>query len=146
MRILASASSRKSKGKDGICDSSLYRFCMMPFGLQGAPMTFQRMMDQLLRGLEGFAAWMTLSSTVIRGRSIYSILRCLTDSETGLTAKSRKCQFAMKTVYLPGPCCREWCYQARAFQSWSNVVSSPPNREASVSVCRSCGILSKVHT
>ena len=34
----------------------LYRFRVMPFGLQGAPATFQRMMDQLLRGLEGYAA------------------------------------------------------------------------------------------
>ena len=33
----------------------LYQFRMMPFGLQGAPATFQRMIDQLLRGLEGYA-------------------------------------------------------------------------------------------
>ena len=57
MRILASASGRKSQGKQGICDS--IQFSMMPIGLQGAPTTFQQTMDQLLRGLEGFAAWMT---------------------------------------------------------------------------------------
>ena len=28
----------------------------MPFGLQGAPATFQRMMDELLRGTEGYSA------------------------------------------------------------------------------------------
>ena len=31
-------------------------FTVMPFGLQGAPATFQRMMDELLRGTEGYSA------------------------------------------------------------------------------------------
>ena len=30
----------------------LFEFNVMPFGLHGAPATFQRMMDNLLRGLE----------------------------------------------------------------------------------------------
>ena len=34
----------------------LYQFRVMPFGLQGTPATFQRMMDQLLRGLEEYEA------------------------------------------------------------------------------------------
>ena len=34
----------------------LFQFRAMPFGLCGAPATFQRMMDHLLEGLEGFAA------------------------------------------------------------------------------------------
>ena len=34
----------------------LYRSTKMPFGLQGAPATFQRMMDRLIQGLQGFAS------------------------------------------------------------------------------------------
>ena len=83
----------------------LYQFCVMPFGLQGAPATFQRMMDQLLRGLEEYAA-AYLDDLVIYSDSwedhmlhlakVFDRLR-----GAGLTAKPRKCQFGMtQCVYL----------------------------------------------
>ena len=34
----------------------LFQFTRMPFGLQGAPATFQRMVDKLLDGLSDFAS------------------------------------------------------------------------------------------
>ena len=83
----------------------LYQFRVMPFGLQGAPATFQRMMDQLIRGMETFAG-AYLDDLVIHSstwedhlRQIRAVLERL--REAGLTAKPRKCQFAMsKCVYL----------------------------------------------
>ena len=71
----------------------------MPFGLQGAPATFQRMMDQLLKGLEDFAA-AYLDDLVIYSSSwgehldhIRQVMDCFRGA--GLTAKPRKCQFTM---------------------------------------------------
>ena len=83
----------------------LYQFRVMPFGLKGAPATFQRMMDRVLHGMGEFAA-AYLDDIVIHSssweehlahlRAVFERLRA-----TGLTAKPRKCQFAMaQCVYL----------------------------------------------
>ena len=78
----------------------LYQFKAMPFGLQGAPATFQRMMDQLFRGLEGFTvAYLddlviynsTWEEHMKHPHNVFERLR-----KAGLTAKPRRCQFAMK--------------------------------------------------
>ena len=82
-----------------------YQFRVMPFRLQGAPATFQRMMDRLLMGLEGYTA-AYLDDLVIFSQSwtdhlehLQSILLRL--REAGLTVKPKKCQFGMKEcVYL----------------------------------------------
>ena len=71
----------------------------MPFGLQGAPATFQWLMDHIVHGLNRFAA-VHLDDLVIlavRGQEhlqhLQQVLQCLRE----LTAKAKKCQLAMKS-------------------------------------------------
>jgi len=77
----------------------------MPFGLSGAPATFQRLMDQVIRGLEDFSA-AYIDDLVIFSSSWEEHLdhiRAVLDRlrQAGLTAKPRKCQFGMShCVYL----------------------------------------------
>ena len=77
----------------------LFQFRVMPFGLHGAPATFQRMMDQLLVECTGYAA-AYLDDVVIYStswedhiRHVHSVLQRLRGA--GLTIKPKKCQFAM---------------------------------------------------
>lgn len=73
----------------------------MPFGLNGAPATFQRMMDSLLQGMESFTDDLVVYGTTWQEHCghIRQVLQRL--REQGLTAKPSKCQFAMQQcVYL----------------------------------------------
>jgi hypothetical protein len=88
-----------------ITHQGLFQFTVMPFGLQGAPATFQRMMDRLIKGKSEFAA-AYLDDLVIFSESweqhlghLEQVLECL--RKAGLTAKPSKCQFAMgQCIYL----------------------------------------------
>ena len=76
----------------------LYQFNVMPFGLQGAPATFQRLMDKVIGGLEDFAA-AYLDDLVVFSETWeehVAHLRVVFDriKQAGLTVKARKCQFA----------------------------------------------------
>ena len=83
----------------------LYQFTVMPFGLQGAPAIFQRLMDRVLHGVGDFAA-AYLDDIVIFSETwedhlshVHLVLGRLQAS--GLTAKPSKCQFGMaQCVYL----------------------------------------------
>ena len=78
----------------------LFQFKVMPFGLQGAPATFQRMMDILLNDVGEYAS-AYLDDVVIFSRTweehllhLEEILRRL--GRAGLTVKTKKCQFGMQ--------------------------------------------------
>lgn len=81
-----------------------YQFNTMPFGLKGAPATFQRLMDGGIQGLDFAAAY--LDDLIIFSESwedhlthIQLVLERL--HQAGLTAKARKCEFgASECVYL----------------------------------------------
>ena len=83
----------------------LYQFKMMPFGLQGAPATFQRLMDHVTREMNGFAS-AYLDDLIIYSSSwadhvshLRRVLEKLVGA--GLTVKLSKCQFGMsKCTYL----------------------------------------------
>jgi len=82
-----------------ITDGGLYQFVKMPFGLQGAPATFQRLMDRVLSGHQEFAA-AYLDDVVIHSSTWSDHLRHLDAvlsrlSEAGLTANPKKCRLAM---------------------------------------------------
>ena len=97
----------------------LFQLTVMPFGLCGAPATFQRMMDELLRGTEEYAM-AYLDDLVIYSCSWENHLQHLRSildklQEAGLTAKPMKCQFGMSQCVL-GSCCGEWSCPTRGIQ------------------------------
>ncbi|KAL2103518.1 hypothetical protein ACEWY4_000386 [Coilia grayii] len=82
-----------------------YQFTVLPFGLHGAPATFQRLMDRLLRGTEGFAA-AYLDDICVYSSTWEDHLQHLQHvlslvKEAGLTIHPEKCTLAKEeTAYL----------------------------------------------
>lgn len=58
-----------------ICKPGEFRFCKMPFGLKGAPATFQRIMDSVLEGLNGTICFVYLDDIIIFSESIEQHMR-----------------------------------------------------------------------
>ena len=85
---------------------SQWEYNCMPFGVQGGPATFQRLMDKLLAGLDYRVALAYLDDIIVYGstrlqcierlRIVFGRLR-----EAGLKLKPNKCTlFASETLYL----------------------------------------------
>ena len=83
-----------------------YHFCYMPFGLQGAPATFQRLMDQVLEGAESYSS-AYIDDVVIFSRSWEEHLVQVKDvlwrlKDAGLTINPQKCAVAQQEVQYLG--------------------------------------------
>lgn len=84
----------------------LFHFMTMPFGLHGAPATFQRLMDQVLQGAEDYCA-AYLDDVVIYSRSWEEHLRHLTRillkiGDAGLTLNVTKCEWGKQEAQYLG--------------------------------------------
>lgn len=83
-----------------------FQFTVLPFGLHGAPATFQKMMDKLLKGTESYAA-AYLDDVVVHSSSWEDHLFHLTEvlgriSDAGLTIRPDKCALAKQEVQYLG--------------------------------------------
>lgn len=86
--------------------TGLYHYTVLPFGLHGAPATFQRLMDCVLKECIGHAA-AYLDDVVIYSESWEDHMTHLQDVLTrlemaGLTINSKKCMWAQREVKYLG--------------------------------------------
>ena len=83
----------------------LYEFCRMPFGLSGAPSSFQRLMDKTLPGLSFVTIY--LNDILIHSKDVQSHINHLETvflrlCDAGLTFKGSKCNIGMSSVQYLG--------------------------------------------
>lgn len=88
-----------------VTPNGLYSYTRMPFGLRNAPSTFQRLMNQVVGGLEGCAVYLddvvcyseTWEDHLLRVRLLFERFVAAT-----LTVNLAKCEFAQATVVYLG--------------------------------------------
>ncbi|UYV84686.1 hypothetical protein LAZ67_X003094 [Cordylochernes scorpioides] len=90
-----------------ITPDGLYEFKVMPFGLCNAPATFERMIDNLLKGLKWPICLCYLDDIIVFSdgfeehlRRLQLVLNCL--KKAGLCLNSKKCKFGAKTITVLG--------------------------------------------
>jgi len=84
-----------------------FEYNRMPFGLKNAPATFQRLMDQVLTGLQGTELFVYLDDIIIYARSLEEhetkfqrLMKQL--GEANLFLQPDKCEFLKKEVAYLG--------------------------------------------
>ena len=83
----------------------LYRFNRLAFGLASAPAIFQKVMDQVISGLDGVCVY--LDDLIVTGRDRQSHLEnlnavCQRISQFGFTVKQEKCSFLQSEIQYLG--------------------------------------------
>ena len=81
----------------------LYQFRVMPFGLSGAPATFERAMEQVLKGLLWDKCLVYLDDVTIFGKTFISTMCNLAIvferfRQSGLKLKAKKCHFSKRKL------------------------------------------------
>lgn len=81
---------------------ALFQFKRMPFGLSGAPSSFQRLMDKVLRGLPFVIVY--LDDILIHSPDEETHKKHLAEvfkrlAHAGLTLRSSKCHIGMRNVH-----------------------------------------------
>ena len=76
--------------------SGLYEFRVMSFGLKGAPVTFERLMETVLAGLQWDKCLIYLDDVIVLGRSFEEMVTNLNKVydrllAAGLRLKAKKC-------------------------------------------------------
>lgn len=90
-----------------VCHRGLFEFSRMPFGLTGAPMTFQRLIDRVLGEAKWAHALAYLDDIVVYSRTFEDHLRHLEDvleklRAAGITLNPKKAQVAETCISLLG--------------------------------------------
>lgn len=87
-----------------------YQFKRMPFGLAGAPATFQRFMNHILTGLQGIDCYVYLDDIIVYGRNLEDHNKKLINvfdrlRYNNLKLQPRKCHFLRKEIVYLGHSC-----------------------------------------
>lgn len=88
-------------------DRGHYEFLRMPFGLKGAPGTFQRLMNQVLVGLNGIKAFVYLDDIIVYAKDLNDHSQKLSEifnrlRRYNLKLQPLKCEFLRKEVAYLG--------------------------------------------
>ena len=111
----------------------------MPFGLRGAPATFQRMVDRLLDGFNDFASAYIDDIIIFSGTwedHLYHLRRI---QETGLTLRRKKWQFGMSRP----PHWERTSREAKGQRYWGLLTAT--DKEACALFPWSDWLLSEIH-
>lgn len=110
-----------------ITPDGLFHYLMLPFGLHGAPATFQRLMDRVLRPHQKYAA-AYIDDIVIHGeewgthlQQVTAVLRALRGA--GLTANPKKCRLGLRDADYLGftigrGCVKPQAGKVEAIRNW----------------------------